>query len=460
MTPRTGPERAYNAFLERLALPLGDRVLRTELMATLRQWRQIQHLPAPELARMQRANLASLLEHASRTVPYYAGLGVARDEDPYEWLRRFPILTKSVLRDEGERLCTPGVDGLVQVSSSGSSGFQSTIWVSPAEISRTQAIQTLWWEWSGYHFGDRLLQTGMTPDRGIVKAVKDRMLRTTYVVAFGLDDDEMAEILRAGRKRPWRHLGGYASNIDAFAQAAAAAGIDDIEFESVISWGDKLFAEYRARLEAQFSAPVHDLYGTTEGVCIAAQREGSAYYVMTPHVVLELLDEDGQPVAPGELGRVVVTRLDATSMPLVRFSLGDLAVARPDGPPPPGGLAFPQLERIIGRDTDTIRTPGGRTLTVHTFTGVFEHVPEIIQFSIIPAGDGFTVEYRPAPGFDASVPDRVADTLREVIGEPVAIRWKAVEHIADSPSGKPQIIRPPAPPAADDHGSEGDGADR
>jgi phenylacetate-CoA ligase len=254
--------------------------------------------------------------------------------------------------------------------------------------------------------------------------------------------------LRAGRKRPWRHLGGYASNLDAFAQAAAVAGIDDVGFDSIISWGDKLFAEYRARLESQFSAPVHDLYGTTEGVCIASQREGSAYYVMTPHVVVELLDESWQPVAPGEFGRVVVTRLDATSMPLVRFYLGDLAVARPDAPPPPGGLAFPQLERIIGRDTDTIRTPGGRTLTVHTFTGVFEHVPEIVQFAIVPTGDGFTVEYRAALNFDPSVTSRVTSVLHEVIGEPVAIGWQEVDRIPASPSGKPQIIRPPASGAA------------
>lgn len=441
-TPRTATERAYNAFLERLLLPLGDVVLRTEFMATLRRWRQVQHLPAPELARMQRQNLTALLEHASSNVPYYRELRVERPDDPYEWLRRFPVLTKAHLRDEGERLCSVGVDGLIEVSSSGSSGFQSTIWVSKAEVSRTQAIQTLWWEWAGYRLGDRLLQTGMTPDRGVVKTLKDRFLRTTYVVAFGLDDREMADVLRAGRTRPWRALGGYASNIDAFARAAAAEGIDDVGFETIISWGDKLFAEYRERLETQFSAPVHDLYGTTEGVCIAAQREGSHLYVMTPHVVLELLDESWQPVAPGEMGRVVVTRLDATSMPLVRFYLGDLAVARPDGPPPPGGLAFPQLERIVGRDTDTIRTPGGRTLTVHTFTGVFEHVREIVQFAVVPDDDGFTVEYRPDPSFEPGVLDRVTATLHDVIGERVAIRWREVERIAPSPSGKPQIIRP------------------
>jgi phenylacetate-CoA ligase len=440
--------------LERVVLPVGDRILHTEFMATLRLWRRIQHLPASELDRLQSENLVALLDHASSRVPYYRGLGIERSEDPHEWLRRFPILTKAVLREEGERLCTPGIDDLVRVSSSGSSGFQSTMWMSTAEVSRTQAIQTLWWEWAGYRLGDRLLQTGMTPDRGRVKALKDRLLRTTYVVAFGLSDDEMAEIVRGGRRRPWRHFGGYASNLDAFARAAAAAGIDDVSFDSVISWGDKLFASYRERLESQFSAPVHDLYGTTEGVCVAAQREGSGYYVMTPHVVVELLDEAGDPVAPGELGRVVVTRLDATAMPLIRFALGDLAVARPDTGVEPGGLAFPQLDRIIGRDTDVIRTPGGRTLTVHTFTGVFEFVPEIIQFSIIPGDDGFTVEYRPAPDFDPSVPGRVTAMLLDVIGERVTIAWRAVDHIADSPSGKPQIIRPAVPGPVGGDGSE------
>ena len=129
-------------------------------------------------------------------------------------------------------------------------------------------------------------------------------------------------------------------------------------------------------------------------------------------------------------------------MPLIRYYLGDLAVAPVEPARRAGRPAFPQLERIIGRDTDTIRTAEGRVLTVHTFTGVFEFAPSIEQFSIVPDEQGLVVEYIPAKDFLPHVIDEVSNRLNSVVGEVVPLRWHAVGHIPDSPSGKPQIIRP------------------
>lgn len=442
--PRGRGARAYNQFLERAVLPLGDVALRTEFMRELRRWRRIERLSAPELARLQRTGLGKVLHHATTRVPHYRDLQVRPAEDPYEWLRRFPILTKQDLRTEGERLVTPGSKGLVKITSSGSSGIQSTLWASPREMSRSQGIQALWWEWAGYRLGDRLLQTGMTPERGMTKVLKDRLLRTTYVVAFGLTDDEMAEILARGVDRPWRHIGGYASSLDAFARVAAREPRIPVHFESAISWGDKLYPQHRAHLADAFDAPVIDTYGATEGFMIAAQRWEGPYYVMSPHVVVELLDEHDDPVPPGELGRVVVTRLDARAMPMIRFRLGDLAVAPAEPVLLPGAPAFPQLERIIGRETDVWVSPGGRTLTVHTFTGVLEHVEQIEQFSVVPRSAGLTMEYIAAGELESDELDQVTRALRGAVGEEISITWRRVTHIPDSPSGKPQIIRPPA----------------
>lgn len=442
---RSVTDRAWTTVLERVALPLGDRVLRTEFLRELRRWRRIQRLDAVELEALQRVGLAALLDHATTEVPHYRDLALPRSDDPHEWLRRFPILTKADLRASGDRLVTPGLSGLVKVVSSGSSGFQSTLWSTPRELSRSQAIQTLWWEWAGYRLGDRLLQTGMTPDRGRAKAIKDRLLRTTYVTAFGLTDDEMLTILDGAPRGGWRHLGGYASSIDALARVAI--GHDrDLRFASAISWGDKLYPAHRRHLRTAFDAPVLDTYGATEGFMIAAQCFDGPYHVMSPHVVVELLDADDRPVAPGELGRVVVTRLDATAMPMIRFALGDLAVAPATPMPSPVGLAFPQLERIVGRETDVWVSPGGRTLTVHTFTGVFEFVEEIEQFSIVPGDGTLVVEYRSPAPLGPDVIERTRRALVDAVGEDLDLAWRRVNEIPDSPSGKPQIIRPPTPP--------------
>lgn len=446
MTPpappsRSLPSRIHNAALERLVLPAGDAVLRTEFMRELRRWRRIQHLDAHALARLQHDSLASLLEHATTEVPYYRDLNLPRDDDPYTWLRRFPILTKQHLRADGDRLITPAATNLVKISSSGSSGVQSTLWSTPREISRSQAIQTLWWEWAGYRLGDRLLQTGMTPDRGITKRLKDRLLRTSYVVAFGLTQTEMQDIVRRGADRPWRHIGGYASSIDALARAAIDVPEVSLRPVSAISWGDKLYPAHRQHVEQAFDAPVLDTYGTAEGFMIASQRFNEPYYVMSPHVVVELLDADDQPVPDGEMGHVVVTRLDAPAMPMIRFRLGDLAIAAADPVQVAGGPAFPQLERIVGRETDIWISPGGRTLTVHTFTGVMEHFDQIEQFAVVPAAGRLTMEYIVGDDFDPGVLDQAAQALCTAVSEHLVLDWKRVTHIPDSPSGKPQIIR-------------------
>ena len=57
-------------------------------------------------------------------------------------------------------------------------------------------------------------------------------------------------------------------------------------------------------------------------------------------------------------------------------------------------------------------------------------------------GDGITVEYIPRAEAGPGVLDEVGTRLRTAIGEDIAITWVPVDRIPDTPSGKPQIIRP------------------
>ena len=105
---RTRGDRAYAQLLERALLPAGDLVLRTEFVRELRRWRRIQHLSGPAIAQLQRSALQDVLRHASTAVPHYRDLRIEPHDDPYEWLRRFPLLTKADLRSSVDRLRTPG----------------------------------------------------------------------------------------------------------------------------------------------------------------------------------------------------------------------------------------------------------------------------------------------------------------------------------------------------------------
>ena len=433
----------YNKLLEYIILPAGDLVLGSSFIKGLRKWRKIQNLSEEELIKLQKDNLQKMLDHISTNVPYYSKLNIEKKSDPYEWLKGFPLLYKSTIKENLDDIVIGDRTKLVVEKSSGSSGIHGAVYLTKEEHSASQAIQTLWWEWAGYRFGNSIMQTGINPHRGVVKSIKDRILNTDYVAAFGISEEQMKAKLYALEKSPRDHFAGYASSLYVFAQMAKKNNITGVKFKSVFSWGDKMFPHYRKLIEETFNTKVYDSYGCTEGLMMAAQKDKANYYLMSPHVHVELLDKDGNEVQPGELGYVVVTRLDAFAMPLIRYYLGDLAVKGTRNKNEKYDFGFPLIEKIIGRDTDIIRTASGKYMVVHSFTGIFEHLPEVKQFRVIQRTlEEIEIELIPDKGFSEEIVyGKVEKIIHDALQEPFGIKFKIVDFIPSTPSGKPQIIQ-------------------
>lgn len=436
--------RLHNNFLENIVLPLGDQLFGTAFISELKRLRKEQLFDEKKIEALQFERLQKLLTHAVNNIPFYNAQSNRLLIGKSPSIERFPIITKKKVKENLDSfLWHPGrKQRLVVERSSGSSGIQGEVYMSKKEQSVIQAQQTLFWEWSSYELGSRMLQTGMTLKRGLKKSLKDFFLRTNYVSAFQLEESAILTILNNLRVSQVDFFGGYASSLYLYAKVAKKNNIKDISFRSVISWGDKMFDHYRTLIEEQFKTKVYDTYGTTEGFMIAAQKDLPYYYINSTNVYLELLDDEGNPVADGEIGNVVVTSLRAYEMPLIRYSLGDLAVKLPKNSyPQKRSLPFPLLKKVIGRDTDIVRTSSGKNMIVHFFTAIFEHIPQIIQFRVVQENtDGILIEYIKADEFPENILGLIIDKIQAHLGEPFDIVFKEVKHIPPSPSGKPQIV--------------------
>jgi phenylacetate-CoA ligase len=163
---------------------------------------------------------------------------------------------------------------------------------------------------------------------------------------------------------------------------------------------------------------------------------------MSSNVFIELLDENGDEVKDGELGHVIVTNLNGYAMPLIRYRIGDLAIKLPiDQYPVNCTYHFPLWQKIIGRDTDLVVTESGKYLVVHSFTGVFEHIPEIKQFCVIQNNKkGIQIHYIKGEGFHQNLLKLAKDKILRYINEPFQIDFIEVENIPATKSGKPQLI--------------------
>lgn len=429
--------------IEKGLMPLGDIFNHTQIIGKLNYWRGISLLSEKELKDLASNNLATILKFAISSIPYYSNLGIEYKFKPEKLLSVFPIMYKADIKNNLENLISEKKSELIKYASSGSSGVQGIVYMNKTEQSIIRAIMLLWWEWAGYKFGKPTIQTGITPDRGLLKGLKDRLLGVDYVSAFNISEAEIVKILNKYSFKKNLFFAGYPSSLSVFAEIALKYSILNVRFDSAVCWGDKLFDHYKKNIKNAFDCNVKETYSCNEGFLVGAKKDLDYFYIMSPHVYVEIVDKEGNPVPDGELGYVLLTRLDGFSMPLIRYYVGDLAIKLPkEKYPEKREMYFPLLEKVIGRDTDIVVTASGKRLIVHFFTGIFEFVPEIEQFMVIQRDiSGIEIDYIPTPGFISAVLERLDKVFYNKLKEKLNVTWREVDHIPPTASGKPQLIQ-------------------
>lgn len=280
----------------------------------------------------------------------------------------------------------------------------------------------------------------MSLERGVIKALKDKVLRCEYVSAFDLSDEALDRMLSMVESKGLRYVMGYAASLYLLADRARRRD-QRIRLDGVVSWGDNLFPHYRATIEEVFGCKVIDTYGCGEGLQIAAQcgAPERGYHVFMKHVLVEILDKD-QPARPGELGDIVVTRLHAGAMPLIRYKVGDVGRMAPAGQCSCGrGLEL--LLSIDGRASDIVVTPSGKKLIVHFFTGIFEFARSIDTFQVVQnSSSSISVRVVPKGQFDAQEWDRLRTEILTKGDPQLRVELELVDSIPVSASNKRRFV--------------------
>lgn len=139
----------------------------------------------------------------------------------------------------------------------------------------------------------------------------------------------------------------------------------------------------RRELEEVLGINAYDSYGLSEmfgpGVAFECQ-EKDGLHIWDDHFLVEVLDRDGEIVAPGERGELVLTSLTKEAMPLIRYRTGDITRVREDECP--CGRTHTILEKVVGRVDDMLIVRG---------INVFPSQIEGVLMDISEVGDQFQV---------------------------------------------------------------------
>jgi phenylacetate-coenzyme A ligase PaaK-like adenylate-forming protein len=336
----------------------------SQTLAFLRQLRRNETWSATQIRQYQLSALRRTLDHALRSAPYYAHYSSVEIRS-LDDLRRFPILTRDAALANQENLLAQDVPPRerIRAGTTGTTGASLQVAYTEQLARENWAFLLRQWAWAGLRprrprvtfQGARVVPperreppfwTYNLPERQILASI------------FHLSQSTADVYLEFLKRHRGKILEGFPSVLGILADFALTRGVQ-VPMRAVFTSGEPLYPSNRSKIEEVFGARIFDSYGMTEYCGLIQECEAGRMHLAPEYGYLEILDDAGNPVEPGEEGHFVWTGFLNRAMPLIRYRIGDRGRWEDSGPCP-CGRAFPQVVPTITRESDILRCPDGR----------------------------------------------------------------------------------------------------
>jgi len=432
-----------NRYLSLLLL----RLLRRSRIKKFKELIANAYLPPEELKEQQDTALARLVEHARANVPYYGRILRDREIRSVFDLAAVPFLTKDLIRENFEELKAANLppDRFIPNSTGGSTGEKLEFFGDTAQILDSLLLRSN--SWTGWRPGEKQLQLwGSHYDISIVSGLagtlKNRLIqRNVLLSSYDMTAEDMASYLDRINAYGPALITGYPSAMALFSEFIRDRGRRVHSPKGIITSAETLFEHQRETIESVFGSPVFDRYGCREAGGVAQEcAERNGLHIFTEHVVVEVVDENGEPCGPGRTGEIVLTKLDNYAFPLIRYRIGDIGAI--SGRTCPCGRNLPMLERVEGRAFDIIVGTNGNHLSGTFWTILLrEYVEGVKSFQVVQEELGrlvlrLVVDER----FDEAARSKLISGVREKCGEDMTVDIEEVDEIPLTGSGKRRFV--------------------
>ncbi len=332
----------------------------------------VQFLPAPEIKAWQEARLKEELAYLEAHSPFYQAMFRREGIDPrtirhIEDLQRVPVTTKEDLQLHNEAfLCVPREEVIDYVTTSGTLGDPVTFALTESDLARLAYNEYLSFSTAGITRND-IMQLMTTIDRrfmaGLAYFMGARELGCGVIrVGNGIPELQWDTIKRI-RPSFCMVVPSFLNKLIAYAEHN---GIDynHSSLKKAVCIGESLrntdFTLNTLGRQITDKWPelkLYTTYASTEMQSSFTECDyGCGGHLQPDLIIVELLDEQNQPVKDGEPGEVTITTLGVRGMPLLRFKTGDLCMAYTE--PCRCGRHTMRLSPVIGRKGQMIKYKG------------------------------------------------------------------------------------------------------
>ncbi|PKO72057.1 MAG: AMP-dependent synthetase [Betaproteobacteria bacterium HGW-Betaproteobacteria-14] len=364
------------------------------------------------------AALPGQIAHAKRNAPAFAEL--FKEIDPAAVnsrtaLARLPVIRKHELIERQKSLPPFGGLNATPVDKLG------RVYSSPGPIYDPEGAGEDWWRFAralhaaGFRAGELVHNTfsyHFTPAGFMVEGAARKLGCTVFPAGVGQTEMQVQAIADL---RPTGYI-GTPSFLKIIIEKADELKTDVSSLKRAVVSGEAFFPNQKA-LCAERGINALQAYGTADLGLVAYESEAREGLVLEESLILEIVRPGtGDPVAPGEVGEVVVTSFNS-DYPLIRFGTGDLSAVLPGISP--CGRTNVRIKGWMGRADQTAKVKG---MFVHPsqVAEVLRRHPEIGRARLVV--DNETGQDRMTLRCEAAASDALAKALADSIREVTKLR--------------------------------------
>ena len=403
-----------------------------------------------QLENLRLNRLRKLVNHALKTSEFHRkrimSLGLRpEDFNDLTVLDSLPLLTKDDIRanlESGLVSTAFGPAELHRIHTSGSTGEPFTIFVDRNQLEIRFAATLRALESTGWRFGEPQVRLwhqtlGMSKSQVIRERIDAWFLNRKFIPAFEFNPTSIERFISEIEEHQPVLLDGYAESLNFLATYLQTGKKLAIAPRAVMSSAQMLPAQTRETIERELQTRVFDKYGSREFSGIAYEcPTGNSHHVVDECYIVEVL-VDGRKAKPGEIGEVVITDLMNFATPMIRFRIGDLAVAVDESENCQCGRAHSRIGEIQGRTQAIVFCANGTWMPGTFFAHYFKDFESVIRFFQIEqtTPGAFQLKYVRGTAFTEEALASIVSGLRKYIGDTI-VSLHAVESIPLVRTGK------------------------
>jgi len=360
-----------------------------------------------------------------------------------------PVWTRDDQRRLFASLDAPPIRGSFVNATGGSTGTPVQYYVTRPSWEWRTAVSDRGYSWAGAEEGRRSFYVWGTPvysparQKRVVQFLHHKLQRRTFFDSFHFGHEQKERCCREINCIRPLALVGYAGNLVDLARHVR-------EHRKALKWragtlvtaAEGVQPGQRALLKEFLADEVLMSYGSREFMLIGMEcKQHRGYHVASDNLLVEVVDDEGNSLPPGESGRIVVTDLRNDANPFVRYEIGDVGVMGDPCEHCPCGLPFPLLKKVEGRTQEFVELPAGERLTALFIPHLMKEFNWVEGYQVVQRDRAnICMRLVTRARINPELVGPLEAALREKVGAEVAIDFEEVNALTRNHSGKTPVV--------------------